>query len=731
MRKDKFIVYILFLFSVIFLGLQVFPGIHVGDSPELIAAANILGNAHPPGYPLYLIIAKLFLFIGSASGIFFVTKSPAFYANFLQVFYGGAALAVIYYLVLFNFNNINVQLKKGQLKNSDNYSRLLAGIFSCSMILSTLVYINQSTVAEVFMLNILFAALLILGVVKKKYSFAGFIFGLGMGKQHTLIVAIPAVLFLFYFESKRWKSFKNFTIWTLIGLSVYLYSPIRAGISPAINWGDPSNLRRFIRVITRADYGTFALHGSSTGLTFGKAVSIVVYFFKRMTDLLTLPGMLAVLAGTVIWLKKNIKFTASMLILMLFSGPLFFLAANMKIDSSGISILERFFLLPVMAAGILAGGLFYLKSKYKYILFLIPLYLMINNFTPSSLKYSVLDKYIRDISHELIKSEPLYITRGGVGDDIVFGLAYLKYAEGKLDGFDIYSEYGSIFPRPEPVKGRASFATFSPKRFSSGKFLPEQKIGGLYQAGLLFKNYYRESIFPEGIDREKWDSLNYRQRNIAVNYPYFRARKYIISGKIKAGLKELEISAGLGKDIPWLLNNIGNIYMNLGKDSQARRYYLKAVELDPGLAEGYNNLGNIFYNSKKWAEAINYYKKAIRVEPDAVRYYNLGLTYMQSGDNRQAVQYFNDALKKDPGYSKTYNDLGLAYYRISDYNNAINSYKKGLKSEPGNPNLLFNLANCYEIAGASGKADRYWRLYLENAVSGDPDRERALWYLKN
>jgi tetratricopeptide (TPR) repeat protein len=171
--------------------------------------------------------------------------------------------------------------------------------------------------------------------------------------------------------------------------------------------------------------------------------------------------------------------------------------------------------------------------------------------------------------------------------------------------------------------------------------------------------------------------------------------------------------------------------MNLGKDSQARRYYLKAVELDPGLAEGYNNLGNIFYNSKKWAEAINYYKKAIRVEPDAVRYYNLGLTYMQSGDNRQAVQYFNDALKKDPGYSKTYNDLGLAYYRISDYNNAINSYKKGLKSEPGNPNLLFNLANCYEIAGASGKADRYWRLYLENAVSGDPDRERALWYLKN
>ncbi len=121
-----------------------------------------------------------------------------------------------------------------------------------------------------------------------------------------------------------------------------------------------------------------------------------------------------------------------------------------------------------------------------------------------------------------------------------------------MPGLKIYSEYGSIFPVPETVRGKAVFATFSPER------LNEVNISGkLYQSALLFKNYPGDVIFPEGIERKRWNILKYRQRNIAVNYPYFRARKYFTIGMPEEGLKELQKAAKLGREIPWLLNNIG------------------------------------------------------------------------------------------------------------------------------------------------------------------------------
>ena len=37
------------------------PTVYFGDSGELIAAADSLGVAHPPGYPLYTLLGRLML----------------------------------------------------------------------------------------------------------------------------------------------------------------------------------------------------------------------------------------------------------------------------------------------------------------------------------------------------------------------------------------------------------------------------------------------------------------------------------------------------------------------------------------------------------------------------------------------------------------------------------------------------------------------------------------------
>src|SRR2546428_8047723 len=70
---------VVFFVSLLVYCLTLAPTVTLVDSGELIVAARFLGVAHPPGFPLYLILAHLFSFvpigniavrINSASAIF-------------------------------------------------------------------------------------------------------------------------------------------------------------------------------------------------------------------------------------------------------------------------------------------------------------------------------------------------------------------------------------------------------------------------------------------------------------------------------------------------------------------------------------------------------------------------------------------------------------------------------------------------------------------------------------
>jgi tetratricopeptide (TPR) repeat protein len=525
-----------------------------------------------------------------------------------------------------------------------------AAVFGALFLLAGHTFIEQSTIAEVFMLNLVIVLLIMIGLINSKYSFAGFIFGLGMGNQHTLILCLPMVVFfLFFNEKERVRKLLNFTICMIAGLSVYLYLPIRAVVSPPLNWGNPVNIINFIRVITRQDYGTFSLHSSSGAFSIVRAVNLIYFFFKYLISSITIPGFIIFVTGMYQIIKKSRVFGISLLLYFIITGPAFFAITNMKIDAAGESILARFFLLPYAAVAIGSAGIILFKNRFRYLAFVIPLYLLISNYSYGSSKEPVLYNYIQDVTDTLASGEPIYVMKGGVGDDIIFGLAYLKWAEGKLENLKVYSQYGSIFEKPIPVKSRAAFATFA----------SEATGYKLYQAGLLYKNYSQKISFDSYRGVASVNGLNYRQRNVAANYPFFAARQKYMQGKVKEGEKEIENALKVGGDIPWLLNNIGNIYRDTGIDSKAFEYYEKAINLQPTLGEGYNNIANIYFKKRLWDMAVSYYKKAIDIEPDAVRYYNLGLTYLTLKEYDKAQNCFHNTLSENPYYINAYNDLGL------------------------------------------------------------------------
>lgn len=64
------------------------------------------------------------------------------------------------------------------------------------------------------------------------------------------------------------------------------------------------------------------------------------------------------------------------------------------------------------------------------------------------------------------------------------------------------------------------------------------------------------------------------------------------------------------------LNNVGNIYADMGKSAEAAAAFQKAAEVDPARASSYYyNYGAVMYNTGKMDEAVGAFQKAVAINP--------------------------------------------------------------------------------------------------------------------
>ncbi len=62
--------------------------------------------------------------------------------------------------------------------------------------------------------------------------------------------------------------------------------------------------------------------------------------------------------------------------------------------------------------------------------------------------------------------------------------------------------------------------------------------------------------------------------------------------------------------------------------------------------------------------------------------YRLGVAYIQTGRIEDAVDALEEAKRKKPDFSKTYESLGMAYYRLGRWNEAIATWQKAMSINP-------------------------------------------------
>lgn len=82
-------------------------------------------------------------------------------------------------------------------------------------------------------------------------------------------------------------------------------------------------------------------------------------------------------------------------------------------------------------------------------------------------------------------------------------------------------------------------------------------------------------------------------------------------------------------------------------------------------------------------------------DPIALEFYNKAIDASEKEDWKEAINNYEQALKKDPKFIYAWDNLGICYRRIGEYDKALDAYKKSLKVDPKGKMPLQNIPIAY------------------------------------
>jgi cytochrome c-type biogenesis protein CcmH/NrfG len=98
-------------------------------------------------------------------------------------------------------------------------------------------------------------------------------------------------------------------------------------------------------------------------------------------------------------------------------------------------------------------------------------------------------------------------------------------------------------------------------------------------------------------------------------------------------------------------------------------------------------IGNVYYDAQQYKDAINYYQEAVKLDPKNPNVgTDLGTAYYYSGDNDRALQQLNTVLKSNPTHPQALFNLGIVKWQGKmDIQGAAQAWQKLLDTNPSYP----------------------------------------------
>lgn len=210
-----------FSFPLIIYLLTLTPTIYNLDSAELTVAAATAGLTRSTGYPLYLMLGHLWSYIPIGD--------VGYRLNLFSAFHGALTIMLSERI-----------LRHLGVESWPTFGAL--GLLACGIYFWSL-----SLIAEVYTLHTALMALMMLLILRwsaypstQRLVLVGLVTGLSMGHHAATVLLLPGAIFYVLATAPRmalrWRTMVYVVSAFAIGLSVYLYLPLRYAANPSFNY---------------------------------------------------------------------------------------------------------------------------------------------------------------------------------------------------------------------------------------------------------------------------------------------------------------------------------------------------------------------------------------------------------------------------------------------------------------------------------------------------------------
>jgi tetratricopeptide (TPR) repeat protein len=284
-----------FLVALLLYSWTLAPTVTLTDSGELIVVARDLGIAHPPGVPLWIILAHLASLVPFGNIAVRINFSSALFAALACAMLTLVVAELIItssYLAASKRRKRGAQIRKTEESGVANLIVAAPAVGAGLLMAFSRTLWSYATITEVYSLNTLlilvifflmlrwrrriFAARIHIGTAINAgeatsgttncdaYLYtAAALFGLALGVHHvTVALTLPAIAVIVYrtqgvgfFTSRRLGYAALISIGALV--AVYAYLPLAASRSPVINWGHPRSLQEIWWHLTGRQYQVY------------------------------------------------------------------------------------------------------------------------------------------------------------------------------------------------------------------------------------------------------------------------------------------------------------------------------------------------------------------------------------------------------------------------------------------------------------------------------------------
>jgi tetratricopeptide (TPR) repeat protein len=536
--------------------------IYVGDSGELVAAVYVLGIPHPSGYPLYVILGKLWTLVVPVGSI-------AFRMSLFSAACGAVTAGLLHQLCL-----------RAALRPMAATAAALAFAFAPSVW-------GEANVQRVYTLNAMFVAASTAVAFAwyrsgrpRALATAFFLCGLG-ATNHTFMVVYATALALFaavhepsLLRRHRQIAFCVAAFWA--GLLPYVYLPLRSSMNPALDWGNPETWPAFLGVVTRRDFWNRRwLEGP------GDLFPIAIDYARSLGHEFYWIGAFLALLGIVVGVRE--RHQPILLVALVMAGNLAAMASHGS--RSDLFVWHRYYIPSfLMMAFLLALGLdsalARLPSRSQGVALLLPalaLGLGWREFDRS--RYRIAEDYSRTLLEALPPGASLVAS----DDNILFVLIYLRLVEGMRPDVDLILQGvgGSDLP---PLRFNPDT---HPLFFTHH---PNWSVTGLdiVPMGLVFRTVRRGRAWPpapalkDHLDGEDDPRVpqDFLTRNLVGEFHYMLGVTWESRAWPRAW-REFQVAGEAAGQNDVLFYNIGLIYRRNGLFDEALEAFRRADAINP------------------------------------------------------------------------------------------------------------------------------------------------------